>query len=191
MPLKTTVKVSHISNLGDARYCAGMGVEMLGFRVIPGVEDYMPSDVFQDIRGWIAGPAIVAEIYGLSGANQIKEVIQKYSPDYFELSLEEYRTFARELPLPCIVYLADRKQVSEMRTDENISHAVVDADLTCQDIASLKVPVFTKITAPDQLKDMINAECYKGVVLECPREIRPGITNYEQLGAILEALEDE
>ena len=29
--LKTLIKVSNINNLSDARYCAGMGVEMLGF----------------------------------------------------------------------------------------------------------------------------------------------------------------
>ena len=29
MPLKTFVKVGNITNLSDARYCAGMGVDML------------------------------------------------------------------------------------------------------------------------------------------------------------------
>lgn len=191
MPLKTTVKVSHISNLSDARYCAGMGVGMLGFRVIPGADDYMPPGTFQDIRGWIAGPAIVAEIYGLADAREIDEVIQKYSPDYFELSLDEYRKFGKDLPLPCIVYFPNSKQVPGIQQDENISHAIVDENTTCRDIASLKIPVLTKITDPAQLKDKLNAECYKGVVLEGSREVRPGITNYEQLGAILEALEDE
>ena len=31
MGLKTLVKVSEVNNLSDARYCAGMGVEMIGF----------------------------------------------------------------------------------------------------------------------------------------------------------------
>jgi phosphoribosylanthranilate isomerase len=31
MALKTLVKASEVNNLSDARYCAGMGVEMLGF----------------------------------------------------------------------------------------------------------------------------------------------------------------
>jgi phosphoribosylanthranilate isomerase len=34
MPLKTFVKVGCITNLSDARYCAGMGVDMLGFRAV-------------------------------------------------------------------------------------------------------------------------------------------------------------
>jgi phosphoribosylanthranilate isomerase len=151
----------------------------------------MPPDVFQDIRGWIAGPAIVAEIYGMAGPDQIEEVIQKYSPDYFELSLAEYQKYGKDLPLPCIVYFADSKQMSEMPRDEKISHVVVDENTTCKDIEFLKLPVLSKITAPDQLMDMLKAGCFNGVVLEGPREVRPGITNYEQLGAILEALEDE
>ena len=31
--LKTQVKVSSITNLSDARYCAGMGVDLLGFPI--------------------------------------------------------------------------------------------------------------------------------------------------------------
>ncbi len=31
MALKTIVKVGNITNLSDARYCAVMGVDMLGF----------------------------------------------------------------------------------------------------------------------------------------------------------------
>jgi phosphoribosylanthranilate isomerase len=190
MPLKTTVKVSHISNLSDARYCAGMGVEMLGFRVIPGAEDYMAPNLFQDIRGWIAGPAIVAEIYGLSDKEQLEEVVQKYAPDYFELSFEEYRKFEKDLALPCMVYFADSMQARAM-PEGKVSHALVDENTTCKDIESFNIPVLINITAVDQLREKLTAACFKGVVLQGPKESRPGITNYEQLGSILEALEEE
>lgn len=191
MPLKTTVKVSHISNLSDARYCAGMGVEMLGFRVIPGTGDYMPPNVFQDIRGWIAGPAIVAELYGLSDTEQIEEVIRKYSPDYFELTFDEYNSFREALPLPCMVYFPDAAQVTGVKQDEKISHALVDEHISCKDIEGSRIPVLIRITSPDALQQKLTAACFNGVVLEGPKEQRPGVTNYEQLGGILEALEED
>jgi hypothetical protein len=57
--LKTKVKVSSIENLSDARYCAGMGVEWLGFPLA------MPLEKFAEIRNWLAGVQIVGEASGL------------------------------------------------------------------------------------------------------------------------------
>lgn len=192
MPLKTSVKVSHLSNLSDARYCAGMGVNMLGFGVIPGSPHYMTPQLFQDIRGWVAGPAIVAEVYGLSGQEtEIREIMQKYAPDYFELSLEEYRKFHTILPLPCIVDMAAVPEAATLPDDGKIAYVVVDGSCSCRDIAGFSNPVFVRIAGADQLRDKLGSGCFKGVVLEGPPEQRPGITNYDQLGEILEALEED
>ena len=48
MPLKTIVKVGSITNLSDARYCAGMGVEMLGFNVVAGHESFIDAKKYQE-----------------------------------------------------------------------------------------------------------------------------------------------
>ncbi|MFM1835376.1 MAG: hypothetical protein RJA04_63, partial [Bacteroidota bacterium] len=48
--LKTLVKVSAITNLSDARYCAGMGVDLLGFPL-----GKISIDQFTEIRNWLAG----------------------------------------------------------------------------------------------------------------------------------------
>jgi phosphoribosylanthranilate isomerase len=103
MPLRTLVKVGNISNLNDARYCSGMGVDMLGFSVIDGQRAYVNPKLFQEIRGWIPGPKIVAEIYGLKSPAEITDVIQNYVPDYLELSFSEYMSYNEYFTLPCIV----------------------------------------------------------------------------------------
>jgi len=191
MPLKTTVKVSHLSNLSDARYCAGMGVEMLGFRVIPGEEDYIPPNTYQDIRGWIAGPKIVAELYGISESGQIDTVMQAYAPDYFELTYVEYKAFSHILPLPCMVYFPDSAAGMPVDQGENISHFLVDEHTSCKDITAAGYPVLVKISGLQNLHNKLAEGCFTGIVLEGPKAVRPGVTNYEQLGGILEALEDE
>jgi phosphoribosylanthranilate isomerase len=190
MPLKTIVKVSHISNLSDARYCAGMGVEMLGFGVIPGKENYMPQEVFQDIRGWISGPRIIAEVYGLSGLAQIETIIKTYAPDYFELTYAEYNTFKHVLSLPCIVYFSAAAEIASGFNDEQIAYLLVDEKTSCADISTTDLPVLIKINALQNLYEKSGEGCFKGFVLEGPQELRPGVTNYEQLGSILEALEE-
>lgn len=189
MPLKTLVKVSKISNLSDARYCSGMGVEMLGFRVIPGKEEYMPPELFQDIQGWISGPKVIAELYGLSNPEEIEFAIQTYAPDYFELTFSEYKSFRQALSLPCIVYLPFGTINAELiNNDANISYILVDEQTRCSNI-STPYPVLIKIASLEKLNEKLAEGCFKGFVLEGPKELRPGVTNYEQLGSILEALD--
>ena len=69
MPLKTFVKVGSITNLSDARYCAGMMVDMLGFRSVEGQEGYIKPAQFQEIRGWISGPLVISFVAALADSS--------------------------------------------------------------------------------------------------------------------------
>ena len=41
--LSTIVKISQVTNLSDAGYCAGMGVEMIGFMIDEDSESYVSA----------------------------------------------------------------------------------------------------------------------------------------------------
>ncbi|MEO5603246.1 MAG: hypothetical protein ABIR06_20155 [Cyclobacteriaceae bacterium] len=189
MSLNALVKVSRISNLSDARYCSGMGVEMLGFRVIPGQEDYIPPELFQEIRGWVSGPKIIAELYGITSADEIGFIIQTYAPDYFELTYAEFKAFGTALSLPCIVYLPSEEITTVTSYDNtNFFYLLVGEQTTCKDLPGI-YPALIKITSLDKLHEKLSNECFAGFVLESSKQSRPGVTNYDQLGNILEALE--
>ena len=188
MPLKTIVKVSRISNLSDARYCAGMGVDMLGFQVIPDVDGYITPELYQDIRGWISGPRITAELYGLSDPAHLDKIIQQYAPDYIELTLSEYIAFSGFLTLPCIVYHPRVAEVASVLQDARIHYWLTDENSTCEEIGTAVAPVLKKVSTLESVEQTLAESCFKGVVLEGPAELRPGVTD-AQLGTILEALE--
>ncbi len=61
MALKTLVYLRDINNLSDARYAAGMGVELTGFRLDPQDESSLTPEMFREITGWIAGVKTVGE----------------------------------------------------------------------------------------------------------------------------------
>ena len=191
MPLKTLVKVSHLSNLSDARYCAGMGVEMLGFRVIAGSEYYMAPQVFQDIRGWISGPRIIAELYGMTATTDISLIVQTYAPDYLELSHEEYQRFGHALSLPCIVSVSHPSQIKALGRKDAIEYIITEENAICDDVSGSQYPVLVKATSLEAMNRHLTEGCFRGFVVDGPHEIRPGITNYDQLGVILEALEED
>src|SRR5262245_49771827 len=106
MPLKAFVKVGSITNLSDARYCAGMSVDMLGFRALEGQENYIKPSFFQEIRGWITGPLVVAEVYGLTQPDQLTRILENYKPDYLEMGVKELSLF-ETLPLPLILAVGE------------------------------------------------------------------------------------
>ena len=66
MALKVPVKVSGVSNLSDARYCAGMGVHWLGFSIKPDSPNYCSPEQFQEIASWVEGVSHVAEAHDMS-----------------------------------------------------------------------------------------------------------------------------
>ena len=191
MSLKSIVKVSHITNLSDARYCAGMGVEMLGFCVIPGQKHYMSPPVFQDIRGWISGPKIVAELYGISSSAQLEEILSTYAPDCLELNFDEFESFKDKLTLPCLVYHDQAAGFPNVGGDDRITHVIVNERASCEELAGVGYAVLSQVSSIEKLNQRISDGCFQGYVLDGPKEIRPGVTNYDQLGSILEMLEDE
>jgi phosphoribosylanthranilate isomerase len=181
MPLKTVVKVGNISNLSDARYCSGMGVDMLGFRVVEGQPNYTSPKLFQEIRGWVSGPKIVAEIYGLTSANQLPQIIENYAPDYFELTAQEFETFHSHLGLPCIVS-------GPAKADSKIEYALLEESALTSYRGTAKLLV--RPTSSDTVLDLIKSSHVAGVALDGTPEVRPGFKDYADLADILEKLDE-
>lgn len=182
MALRTFVKVASITNLTDARYCAGMGVDMLGFRTVPGQENYIKPSEFQEIRGWITGPIIVAEIYGLKNAEELPEIIENYKPDFIEMGLNELSLFP-SLPLPFLL------SISQEDPWGNLS--VQPAYLISKRPFEATIPLLIEIQSLEQLKREISNHDAKGIVLKGGAELKPGLKDFEVINDALEFLEME
>ncbi|MFT6971874.1 MAG: phosphoribosylanthranilate isomerase, partial [Roseivirga sp.] len=83
MALKTFVKVSGINNLSDARYCAGMGVNQVGFEIEEGSPNYVDQQSFKEIKGWLSGVEFVGEINGSVGS--IANLVKDYGLDAIQI----------------------------------------------------------------------------------------------------------
>mgnify|MGYP006195185469 CR=1 FL=1 len=77
MALKTFVKVNSITHLTDARYCAGMYVDLLGFALESSSSKYISPGQFQEITGWISGTGMCGEFEN-SSAEQVKNLVEEY-----------------------------------------------------------------------------------------------------------------
>lgn len=185
MPLKTVVKVGNISNLSDARYCSGMGVDMLGFCVIEEQPHYISPKLFQEIRGWISGPKVVAQINGLQSEEQLQSVLKNYLPDYLALSADEYERYHPILPLPCIVDVNDKFVPSLYAKPP--AYIVVN---NVEQLNECSSPILLKVNSDENLLKILESPKVNGVVLNGSPEIRPGFKDYGSLADILELLEE-
>jgi phosphoribosylanthranilate isomerase len=189
MPLKTLVKVGSITNLSDARYCAGMGVDFLGFRVIEGQENFTSPKQYQEIRGWVTGPQIVAEVYGIQTPEDLAAIQENYRPDYLELGLAELHRIGSSITLPIILTL---------NPGETLPHNILTPAYLLvpekTDHLEKLVPdfeVLVTVTTAGELEEALGMTGITGVALSGGKEIRPGLKDYDDLAGILESLETD
>ncbi|MEK6782148.1 MAG: hypothetical protein AABY93_10600 [Bacteroidota bacterium] len=198
MALKTKVKVGNITNLSDARYCAGMGVDMLGFKISNIEGKGIGSLKFKEITDWISGPDFIVEI------NDVPN----------ELLFEKYKVNLVELPASLISYLPSlrRKQNFILSLDlggwkthrqlllsnrDRIKHLhitkvpVQQLNLVksiVEEIAS-DFSVLINLDSEVQFLEEILTWPVAGIALNGSEEASPGIKDYEHLSTILEKLE--
>ncbi|MBT1686488.1 beta/alpha barrel domain-containing protein [Dawidia soli] len=188
MALRTFVKVGSITNLSDARYCAGMGADLLGFRVVPGRDNHITPKQYQEIRGWVTGPQIVAELYGMSDAAMWSGIQEDYRPDMVELSLHELSILSGEPPLPYILALAPGEQ---MPAGSNPAYVLIDPDDPALLKLAEKYPVLVMVQQTSLVQSLLDGGSMKGLALQGGTEDRPGLREYNELAEILEMLDTD
>lgn len=189
MALKTRVKVGNITNLSDARYCAGMGVDMLGYTVIPGGKTFIPPKLYQEIRGWISGPAAVAEVYGLADAADLDLIMEEYRPDYLEVHAGEIELIKAHPGPPLIVSVDDAGELKQLHQwkDRIAFLQVTKENLIGQVNGSFDILLAVKPgVVVDALLDTLPIQ---GIALTGSDELRPGYKDYDELARVLEDLE--
>ena len=201
MALKSFVYVSEVDNLSDARFAAGMGVDLVGFKLDPTDEQSLDKAKFDEISEWIAGVKIVGE-FGATAPDQVKELLEAYKLDYLlienEELINEYSLFG--LPLILKMQLDDPDHMSTLL---HMGKGIVDyflieaqddtLDAKAQELirdwsSSFPMLLGFGITAQNvsSLKESLGIE---GIALKGSPELRPGYKEFDELADILEELE--
>ncbi|GAB4123153.1 MAG: hypothetical protein OHK0045_12850 [Raineya sp.] len=206
MALKTFIKVSNISNLSDARYCAGMGVEMLGFAVEPNSDNYIPPQAYQEMIGWLSGVEFVAE-FGKATLEEINKVLEKYPAHALQTENQEVLSKLLQnkqtqkidaLPIK-ILFKSNQikilQQVAEKYADVVNFFILAEAEkYSMQEIKLLaeKYPTLLEgISKLPLVESFLQNTNVKGFVLQGSKEIAPGLKDFDELAEILEGLEVE
>ncbi len=207
MGLKATVKVSDVTNLSNARYCAGMGVELLGFNLNESSPQYVSPTQFQDIVGWVAGVSIVGEFDLSTNVVDIKLASQSYALDYlqiedidlleelselsisfiFKLKLEDLDSIKNlESLVETILAYTNRILVSSTNSD-----LFPEIDKAISQIASKAEWIKGYDVQLGNIETILAQKMHSGIELQGADEERPGFNDYGDVMDILEALDED
>lgn len=193
--LQYPVYVRSISNLSDARYCAGMGVELLGFCFDE--TNGISISEFEAIKGWLSGVKIVAEFY-TSNLDFIKQTIDNIKPDFVHISVEN-TNWEDEISVPIIydfnidnkIPIFPKLGSLVVLSCSNDGHNIYDNHLLIKELVfdnEYKLFFGYGITA-ENIKVHISTYKAFGIALKGGSEIAPGLKSFDELADILEAIE--
>lgn len=197
--LRTTVFVRQITNLSDARYCAGMGVELLGFP-LTGPAALTPEAV-RELSGWLSGIQRVGEFDDSLSAEEINALATACELDYVLLTESDSSIDITALNRP-IIRVVTLRHLEDFPIFGEVAYVVL-IGLTLDELLdqglppilmSAPVPVLLAIGTPTA--DTVNAALdvlptLAGLALEGGQELRPGMRDFAGLADALEALEIE
>ena len=168
------MKVSGINNLSNARYCAGMGVDMLGFDM-----DTIQLDYFNEIRNWVAGVKIVGETKALD-VDEVLRQIEEFKPDLvevidFDLAVELYRKSDIE------VIFVEKSVKSSLNYTDNIKFLEFENidNESLKTFFSYAAEPYLLISSKNIAEKNIELDGNKfGITIQADEEERPGFQQF-------------
>ena len=211
MALQTLVKISNVTNLSDARYCAGMGVDMLGFSMDADSPDYVEPKKFDEIKAWVAGVQIVGETTS-TDPEVIEQLLDTYQPDLLQVNeaalLPYFSTFGKSAGELRLILHTDLSQLTLDQLDTLVqtgsagadyilleSNAPVHLDADLKAVLrrlSARYPILlgTGVSVTN-VHELLAELPIRGIALSGGNEERPGNKEFGELMDILEAIEED
>ena len=190
MALKTFVKVSGVNNLSDARYCAGMLVDQLGFNVEAVHDNYTDPKAFKEISDWLSGVDFVAEVE--DETTNLSTIKEAYNVQVIQIESIDQIEVASELGLDVIYKTKDLDEAVNIWNSfgDKLSYILLE---TQSEVSSIQSQVFPLVIQGSFSVSIIHTLLENiqphGIALVGGDEIRPGYKDFDALADILEALE--
>lgn len=186
MSLKTKVKAGNITNLSDARYCAGMGVDWLSFPA-----DAVNPTTFKEITDWVTGPQFVLEAKESTSLDYISQYnisSLEISSDQLDL-IDRLPSFEWIITLPLSCWSVQKNDL--IKSKDKISLLVLKLDTQdLQAVSDIAMHFKILINQSDKYSmDCLLALPIEGINVTGENELKPGLKDFEKLASILEELE--
>lgn len=206
MALRTSVIVNGINNLSDARYCAGMGVDIIGFNLKLDDPARMQPEALKEITGWLAGVQLAGE-FERAKPDIINEMADTFGLHLIQLDTPYLIDEIEEINRPVIQKVFINKDTVESELLEMMElyspfvHAFIIYSSDFEAIDETNTRFLRELAAhfPVYLgfgldKENINQALQQikpeGIGLQGGHEIKPGLKDFDALQDIFEEIEE-
>lgn len=201
MALKTFVKISNVSSLSDARYCAGMMVNAIGFNIDPTSDGHISVEDYTEITDWVAGVDFVGE-FEKADLAQLKEAIKSYAITFIQISDVNLVEQVNLLGYPIIFKLnintaaeLDKLKSTLSYLDELVKIVIIKSENEdlFEELES-RIGYYNcnfRLLKGFGFSDMQHLHKFPGLELEATKEDKPGNKDYGQVMDVLEAIEED
>jgi phosphoribosylanthranilate isomerase len=202
MALEVLTKVSSVTNLSDARYCAGMGVHLMGFCIDSEEEKFLDPSKYQEITSWIAGVQKVGE-YHRADEKKLEEIMTQYDLDFLELLIDQkdLKQISENVPLIAVFnakHFSDRVSLKNLLDEFNpfVHHFIFtseeyDLPIEVLELSAIYPIILGTGVGEENVLDLIKKHHIHGIALKGGEEITPGYKDFDELADILEKIEIE
>ncbi|MEQ1585556.1 MAG: hypothetical protein ABL895_06745 [Cyclobacteriaceae bacterium] len=187
--LKTKVKAGNITNLSDARYCAGMGVDWLGFPI-----DSIDPKTFKEITGWVTGPQFVLEISAGPFPALLDYPVTTVQISYQQLKESESLNQSLIITLPALDWPTTKSELIKNKPRilgilvTGLTGSQVSDKVTLKEIADYFEVLIDLEACPYSLNEVLDFQI-AGINISGNQELKPGLKDYADLAVVLEQLE--
>jgi phosphoribosylanthranilate isomerase len=180
MSLKTNVLVTNITNLSEARYCAGMGVQYLAFD--PTIIDTI---TYTDLTRWLKGPEFGLDI---SVLEYVPDNLNEFMHTFIIIRAEQLGEIGSNLTGKLFV------KVSYSQATELAKRLAIDffipSEWSLIELKKAPINTLMPILAGQSIEEFKPFQ-FAGFILEGSSESKPGIFDYDQISNVLEKLEED
>ena len=207
MSLKTLVKVNTVNNLRDARYCAGMGVAMMGFAIDSRYTHHVNPEQFKAITQWIKGVSLIGEL-DTTDLTIIHYTLERYTLDGLQFNHPiALRSIARlEIPILLKIDLRGNEELTSLQALMNtyapyVKYFLFEAASAQEAAITLLLPIIHHLAnrfpilqgfgvSAETLPNLLSTKI-QGIALQRGISTQPGYKNFDMLADILECLSVE
>ena len=192
--LKTKVILSNVTNLSDARYASGMGVDYIGFNINPANDQYVTPEQVKMITDWLSGVGIIGNIENLADYKN-----DDYKTDFVQTSnigvVDKTENTIFTLDFNIDDQVRTHHILSELKDKAaffvlNVKEAVLFSHKNVLTNMCNVFNVFISTNFVDKTIDLtLNEIKPMGIVIYGSKEEQPGLSSYDGIADILEKIE--
>jgi phosphoribosylanthranilate isomerase len=190
MSLRYPVKINRVNNLSDARYCAGMFVDIIG------ITNEVSATEIAAMAGWITGVDLCLDVYNSSA--DLTAVLQNVNVLYVEIAdeallaqLENYKVIFRFENCEFDEILAVCNRLVHKVFAFNIASENISKNNLVQLAQSYEI-ILSADSLPLEDLDGFCADVKPAyLALNGGNEIAPGLKSFDTMADVLEFLEIE